>query len=115
MSLVDYMPACATHAAYIVSNPDATDCEFLSLNLDAVNKREELRTRWAGRNLQGAGLAFIERGTPRLILKQEPSDFIAVLRLTAAYVQYVEELRQAGDFIEFATRLWSLEDNRPEA
>jgi len=123
MNLVDHMPVCATHAAYIVSNPDATDCEFLPLNLDPVDsesKREELRTRWAGRNLQGAGLAFIEHETPRLILKREPSDFLTVLRLIAAFAQFVVEMAvndslRADESVTWCERLYALQDTRTEA
>lgn len=118
MNLVDHMPVCATHAVYVMSNPDGTDCEFLLFNApDSESERESLRTRWGGRNLRGVGVAFIERGTPRLLFKQEPSDFLTVLRLTAAFAQYVVELTvndslRADDGVTWCERLYALQDTR---
>ena len=55
-----------------------------------------------------------------MIFKQEPSDFLTVLRLTAAFAQYVVELTvndslHADDGVMWCETLWSLEDNRQEA
>ncbi len=120
MNLVERMAVDATHAVYVMSNPDGTDCEFLLLNTDSESERESLRTRWGGRNLRGVGIAFIERGIPRVIFKQEPSDFLTVLRLTAAFAQYVVELAvndslRADDGVTWCERLYALQDTRTEA
>lgn len=118
MNLVDYMPACVTHAAYVMSNPDGTDCEFLLFNTpDSDFERESLRARWGGRNLRGVGIAFIEHGTPRVIFKQEPSDLLTVLRLTAAFALYVVELTVndsllADDSVTWLEQLHRLPDTR---
>ena len=117
MNLVERMAVDATHAVYVMSNPDGTDCEFLLFNApDSESERENLRARWGGRNLQGVGVAFIERGTPRVIFKQEP-DFLTVLRLTAAFAQYVVELTvndslRADDGVRWCERLYALQDTR---
>lgn len=63
MNLVERMALDATHAVYVMSNPDGTDCEFLLLNgTDSETEREDLRARWGGRNLRGVGVAFLEHG-----------------------------------------------------
>jgi len=121
MNLVERMAVDATHAVYVMSNPDGTDCEFLLLNgTDSESERECLRTRWGGRNLRGVGIALIERGIPRVIFRQEPSDFLTVLRLTAAFAQYVVELAvndtlRADDGVMWCERLYTLADTRTEA
>lgn len=117
MNLIERMAVDATHAVYVMSNPDGTDCEFLLLNADSNSERESLRTRWGGRNLRGVGIAFIERGIPRVIFKQEPSDSLTTLRLTAAFARYVVELTvndslRADDGVTWCERLYTLQDTR---
>jgi len=120
MNLVDHMPVCATHAVYVMSNPDGTDCEFLLLNgPDSDSEKESLRTRWSGRNLRGVGIAFLDHGTPRVIFKQEP-EFLTVLRLTAAFAQFVVEMAvndslRTDDGVTWCERLYALQDARTEA
>jgi hypothetical protein len=120
MNLVERMAVDATHAAYVMSSPDGTDCEFLLLKgTDSESERESLRARWGGRNLRGVGIAFIERGIPRVIFKQEPSDFLTVLRLTAAFAQYVAEMAAedsllADESVMWCERLYALQDPRAD-
>ena len=122
MNLVERMAVDATHAVYVMSNPDGTDCEFLLFNApDSESERENLRARWGGRNLQGVGVAFIERGTPRVIFKQEPSDFLITVRVTAAFAQYIAEMAvndrlRADESVTWCERLYALQDIRnPQA
>lgn len=114
----------AQSAVYVITNPDGTDCEFLPLAQKAsASELEALRARWAGRDLHGAGVAFLAHGIPRLVLKAEPSDFMTVVRITASYARYVgmvamcaePQPQQAGDFVPFAMGLWSLDDPRSDA
>ncbi len=125
MNNLEQLPVDAQHAVYVISNPDGSDYEFLPLSPMAPDSElESLRARWAGRNLIGAGIAFLTHGIPSVILKEEPSDFIAIVRLTAAYARYVDMIantraeqqpQRAGDFVHFATGLWSLDDSRTDA
>ncbi|MGD0737689.1 MAG: hypothetical protein ABR976_21355 [Terracidiphilus sp.] len=81
----------AQSAVYVISNPDGSDCEFLPLAQKAsASELEALRARWGGRDLHGAGVAFLARGIPTVILKAEPTDFMAIVRLTAAYARYAQ-------------------------
>src|SRR6266567_6892797 len=102
--------ASAQSAVFVISNPDGSDCEFLNLRQKAsISELEALRARWAGRDLHSAGVAFLAHGIPRLVLKEAPSDFMTVVRLTAAYARYVDMIAmcaepqplQAGDFVQF--------------
>lgn len=113
----------AQSAVYVISNPDGSDCEFLNLQQKAsASELEQLRARWAGRNLHGVGVAFITHGIPRLVLKEEPPDFMAIVRLTAAFARYVEAVaddrslqQRDGDEVTWLEMLYCLEDNRQEA
>ncbi len=106
-----------------MSNPDGSDCEFLNLQQKAsVSELEALRARWAGRDLHGAGVAFLAHGIPRLVLKAEPSDFMTVVRLTAAYARYVDMIANdstaqpcAGDSVMWCELLYALQDPRSHA
>jgi hypothetical protein len=109
----------AQSAVYVITNPDGSDCEFLPLAQKAsASELEDLRARWAGRDLHGAGVAFLTHGIPRLVLKQEPSDFMMIVRLTAAYARYVvmiaSELEQpcADDGVVWCEQLYALQDPR---
>jgi hypothetical protein len=110
----------AQSAVYVISNPDGSDCEFLPLAQKAsASELEALRGRWAGRDLHGAGVAFLAHGIPRRVLKEAPSDFMTVVRLTAAYARYVDmiasdvpEQQCADDSVMFCERLYALQDPR---
>jgi hypothetical protein len=110
----------AQSAVYVISNPDGSDCEFLNLQQKAsASDLEQLRARWAGRDLQGVGVAFLAQGIPRLVLKEAPSDFMTVVRLTAAYTRYVDmiasdrtEQLRADDSVMWCELLYALPDTR---
>jgi len=71
----------AQSAVYVMSNPDGSDCEFLNLQQKAsASELEALRARWAGRDLHGAGVAFLAHGIPRLVLKEVtlPSECVSL-------------------------------------
>jgi hypothetical protein len=106
----------AQHAVYVISNPDASDAEFLSLKPMASDcDVRDLATRWAGRNLKGIGVAGIIRGIPTVMLKEEPSDFLVVVRLTAAFARYAEDSREPHcvDYrVAWCERLYQLPDTR---
>ncbi len=110
----------AQSAVYVITNPDGSDCEFLPLAQKAsASELEALRARWAGRDLHGAGVAFLAHGIPRLVLKEEPPDFMTVVRLTSAYTRFVgmiesdvpEQLR-ADDSVMWCELLYALQDPR---
>lgn len=117
----------AEHAVYIIANPEGTDCEFVPLKLDPATAKSvwgDLRARWAGRNLTCSGVAGVINGVPVVMMKEEPSDFLLVVRLTAAFAQWVADSSEKpdpqscdsvvpqGDEVAFLERLWSLEDPR---
>lgn len=114
------LPLDAQFGMYVMASPDGSDCEFLTLMPRASDAElEALRARWAGRDLHGAGVAFIAQGIPRLILKEEPSDFMTVVRLTAAYARYVDMIASdvpeqscANDSVMFCEWLYALQDPR---
>ena len=115
--LLEQLAADATHAAYVMASPDGSDCEFLPLNpMASDSELESLRARWAGRNLIGAGIAFLTHGIPRVILKEEPSDFMAIVRLTGAYARYVvandRPEQPRADDVAWCERLYALPDPR---
>lgn len=105
---------------YVMSNPDGSDCEFLNVQQKAsASELEGLRARWAGRDLHGVGVAFLAHGIPRLVLKEEPSDFMMIVRLTAAYARYVDMIASdrteqpcADDSVMFCELLYALQDTR---
>jgi hypothetical protein len=111
----------AQSAVYVISNPDGSDCEFLNLQQKAsASELEDLRARWAGRDLHGAGVAFLIHGIPHVSLKEQPSDFMAIVRLTAAYARYVQatvmderpEQLSADDSVMWCELLYALPDPR---
>lgn len=109
----------ARHTVYVISNPDGSDAEFIPLKPMAPESAlEGLAARWAGRNLRGVGVAGMIRGIPTVQLREEPSDFLLMVRLTAAYAQYItdgsqEPEPQSGDDIAWCERLYALPDMRP--
>jgi hypothetical protein len=115
----------AQHAVYVLSNPDASDCEFITLKpMVPESEIQNIATRWAGRNFKGVGVAGLVNGIPQLALKELPADSLVIVRLTAAYARYVDVIanpraeqqpQRAGDFVQFATGLWSLDDSRSDA
>ncbi len=110
---VEQMPVNATSAVYVMASPDGSACEFLPLSPVAPDSElGELRARWAGRNLRGAGIAFLIHGVPHVVLKEEPSDFLTIVRLTAAFARYCFESLGQGDEVSWLRRLWDLPDER---
>jgi hypothetical protein len=119
----------AEHAVYVISNPDGSDAEFMPLKHDAATAEsawQDLRARWTGRNLKGVGVAGLVHGIPVVMLKEEPSDFLLVVRLTAAFAQHVADAAKdrqesqpqprpdcTGDSVEWCERLFALPDTRP--
>jgi len=116
--------------AYVIANPDGSDAEFVPLKLDAATAESawrDLRARWAGRNLKGVGVAGLIHGIPTLMLREEPEDFLLVVRLTAAFARYVEDTAAndsqepqphpdcIGDSVAWCERLYALPDTRSEA
>ena len=116
----------AQHAVYVISNPDGSDAEFVPLKLDADTAKcvwEDLRARWAGRKLKGVGVAGLVHGIPTLMLREEPEDFLLVVRLTAAFARFVEDSQEPqlqpqsqfdciGDSVAWCERLYALPDPR---
>ena len=110
----------AQSAVYVMSNPDGSDHEFLPLAPKAsASDLEQLRARWAGRDLQGVGVAFLIQGIPHVSLKEQPSDFMAIVRLTAAFARYVDmiandrtEQLRADDSVMWCELLFALPDTR---
>jgi hypothetical protein len=110
----------AQSAVYVMSNPDGSDHEFLPLAPKAsASDLEQLRARWAGRDLQGVGVAFLIQGIPHVSLKEQPSDFMAIVRLTAAFARYVDmiandrtEQLRADDSVMWCELLFILPDTR---
>lgn len=116
----------AQHAVYVISNADGSDAEFVPLKLDAETARSvwaDLRARWAGRNLKGVGVAGLIHGIPMLMLREEPEDFLLVVRLTAAFARFVEDSQEPqlqpqsqfdciGDSVAWCERLYALPDPR---
>jgi hypothetical protein len=114
------LPLDAQFGMYVMASPDGSDCEFLTLMPRAADAElEALRARWAGRDLHGVGVAYLTHGIPRLVLKEAPSDFMTVVRLTAAYTRYVDmisndrtEQLRADDSVMWCELLYALPDTR---
>ena len=114
----------AQHAVYVISNPDGSDAEFVPLKSTATECAfQDLRARWAGRNLKGVGVAGLIHGIPMLMLREEPEDFLLVVRLTAAFARFVEDSQEPqlqpqsqfdciGDSVAWCERLYALPDPR---
>jgi hypothetical protein len=108
--------AVAQHAVYVISNQDGSDAEFISLKpMASESVLQGLASRWAGRDLKGVGVAGLVHGIPTVMLKDEPSDFLLVVRLTAAFARYAEDSREAHcvDYsVAWCERLYQLADTR---
>ena len=119
----------AQHAVYVISNPDGSDCELVPLKLDPATAKsvwEDLRARLAGRNLSRSGVAGLIHGVPVVMMKEEPEDFVLVVRLTAAFARYLEDAAAnesqelqpqsncVGDSVAWLEKLFALPDTRPE-
>lgn len=117
----------AQHAVYVIANPEGSDCEFVPLKLDPATAKSvwaDLRARWAGRNLSRSGVAGIIHGVPVVMMKEEPEDFLLVVRLTAAFARYLEDAAAnnsqesqpqtvpVGDSVAWCERLYALPDMR---
>jgi hypothetical protein len=89
--------AYAQCAVYVISNRDGSDCEFLNFKpMASESELQALATRWAGRNLKGVGVAGFVNGVPQVALKTEPSDFLVIVRLTAAFARHVEMMQKTS-------------------
>ena len=117
----------AEHAVYIIADPEGSDCEFVPLKLDPATAKsvwQDLHSRWAGRNLTRSGVAGIIHGVPVVMMKEDPEDFLLVVRLTAAFARYVEDMATDdsletqplpvpfGDSVVWCERLYALPDTR---
>jgi hypothetical protein len=112
----------AEYRVYIVSNCDGTDAEFLPMDhLDAAFAG--LSEQWSERNLAGVGVAGLVGGVPVVMLREEPEDFMVVVRLTAAFSRYVvggcavpdaETQPHVGDGVAWCEALYALPDSRFE-
>jgi len=95
----------AEQAAYVISNADGSDAEFVPLKLETATAEsvwQDLRAKWAGRNLKSVGVAGLVHGIPVVMLKEEPSDFLLVVLLTNAFARYAARCE----------RLFALPDTR---
>jgi hypothetical protein len=112
----------AQDSVYIVANQDATDAEFLPM-CALASRFEDLALRWAGRNLTGVGVAGVLDGIPVVMLREEPEDFMTVVRLQAAFARYVVDGRHTpdveppsvGDTVAWCETLYALPDTRLDA
>jgi hypothetical protein len=109
----------ARHKTFVISNPDGSDAEFVPLGAERSIEAtfHDLAARWAGRNLKGVGVAGVIRGIPIVQLREAPSDFLVVVRLTAAFAQYVmdasqEQTHSVDDGVAWCERLYALPDTR---
>jgi hypothetical protein len=118
----------AESRVYIVANADGTDAEFIPM--DALEAGfQELAARRPGmeeQRLAGVGVAGLVGGVPIVQLRQDPDDFMVVVRLTAAFSQYVVAGRVVpdaetetqphfvGDSVTWLEALYALRDSRSE-
>ena len=80
----------AESRVFVVANADGTDAEFIPM--DALEEGfQGLSARKPGMNghLAGVGVAGLVDDVPVVQLRQDPDDFMVVVRLTAAFSQYV--------------------------
>ena len=118
----------ASVAVLVLTNAQCDDMEFLPLKPRQMTESEtaELLARWPGRGLRSVGIVGLVGTSPRCALK-EPLEMPVVEAIAAAFAVYVHSLlgasvaeqmaaqlgqQQAGDFVQFAEALWSLEDPR---
>ena len=114
----------AENRVYIVANADGTDAEFI--DMDALEAGfQDLAARRPGMqgHLAGVGVAGLVGGLPVVQLRQDPDDFMVVVRLTAAFSQYVvagravpdaETQPHVGDSVTWCEALYALPDSRFE-
>ncbi|HSY34436.1 MAG TPA: hypothetical protein VK814_01675 [Acidobacteriaceae bacterium] len=116
----------AENRVYIVANADGTDAEFIPM--DALEAGfQDLAARRPGMQgrLAGVGLAGLVGGVPVVQLRQDPDDFMVIVRLTAAFSQYVVAGREVhnaefetpphvGDSVVWCDALYALPDTRFE-
>ncbi|HSY35005.1 MAG TPA: hypothetical protein VK814_04580 [Acidobacteriaceae bacterium] len=116
----------AESRVYIVANADGTDAEFIPM--DALEAGfQDLAARRPGMQgrLAGVGVAGLVGGVPVVQLRQDPDDFMVVVRLTAAFSQYVVDCREVpnvetetqphvGDSVVWCEALYALPDTRFE-
>jgi len=113
--------------AVLVTNAQVDDLEFLPLKPRQMSEtdRAELAARWPGRGLRSMGVIGLVGTSPRYALK-EPLEPEQVSTLAGAFLAYLHVLfsdsfKQEGaatsepghnDFVQFAERLYALEDSR---
>ena len=120
----------AESRVYIVANADGTDAEFIPM--DALEAGfQDLAARRPGMQgrLAGVGVAGLVGGVPVVQLRQDPDDFMVVVRLTSAFSQYVVNGRavpnaephvlqdafvDVGDSVDWLEALYALRDSRSE-
>ena len=116
----------AENRVYIVANADGSDAEFIPM--DALEAGfQDLAARRPGmeeQRLAGVGVAGLIGGVPVVQLRQDPDDFMVVVRLTAAFSQYVvggrvvpkraETQPIVGDGVVWCEALYALPDTRFE-
>jgi hypothetical protein len=116
----------AESRAYIVANADGTDAEFIPM--DALEAGfQDLAARRPGMQgrLAGVGVAGLIGGVPVVQLRQDPDDSMVVVRLTAAFSQYIvdglavpdaetETQPHVGDSVVWCEALYALPDTRFE-
>jgi hypothetical protein len=114
----------AENRVYIVANADGTDAEFIPMDaLEAGFQDLAARRRGMQGRLAGVGIAGLVGGVPVVQLRQDPDDFMVVVRLTAAFSQYVlagrvvpdaETPPHVGDSVDWLEALYALRDSRSE-
>lgn len=116
-------------AAMVLLNPDATDVEFWPLRPTcAAPGALTGPAEFTARRLCVVGVVGLS-GAKALCAFKEPLATPVVAAISEAFTYYCRvllgenfteqmaaqlEQQQAGDFVQFAEALWSLEDARPE-
>jgi hypothetical protein len=106
----------AQFAVYVMSNPDASEIEFLELNprMASVSEMESLAARWPGRGLRGIGVIGLVNGRVHMALT-EPCDNIKLAALLGAFSQYRDVVNCADDSVAsvaWCERLYAWQDPR---
>jgi hypothetical protein len=115
----------AESRVYIVANADGTDAEFIPM--DALEAGfQDLAARRPGMQgrLAGVGVAGLIGGVPVVQLRQDPDDFMTVVRLTHAFTRHllvtnggapnaepnvpVDACVDPGDSVAWCERLYAL-------
>ncbi|HSY34537.1 MAG TPA: hypothetical protein VK814_02190 [Acidobacteriaceae bacterium] len=116
----------AESRVFIVANADGTDAEFIRMEaLEAGFQDLAARRPGMQGRLAGVGVAGLVCGVPVVQLRQDPDDFMVVVRLTAAFSQYVVDGREVpnsetetqphvGDSVVWCEALYALPDSRFE-